>query len=152
MRIEDVKTGMQVFWKDPEGKTSGEFEVYSEAPYFDSDSVILIGDGVSEVEVTADEIEPMEDSLFVVLLEEVSVDSGVSTASVVEVCEHFETAKAIMQKKITDAWGRDSYGSPNTGGYVVESDTDTSFYVYEDGYAVSEHWFVGITLKKVERR
>ena len=63
--------GQKVFWNDPAGETSGEYKVYDafEEKYADltdedlevleefDDRIILIGDGVSEAEVYAAELE-----------------------------------------------------------------------------------------------
>lgn len=66
-----IVPGAKVWWNDPAGETSGEYTVF-EAPFkfdekgklinpgsFYSDSIVLIGDGVSEAEVTPFELTPV---------------------------------------------------------------------------------------------
>lgn len=62
------KKGQKVYWNDPAGETSGEYEIYNanEEKYADltdediegfDERIILIGDGFSEAEVYAAELE-----------------------------------------------------------------------------------------------
>lgn len=66
-----IKPGAKVWWNDPEGETSGEYTVFN-TPFefddkgelispesFDSNGIILIGNEVSEVEVTPFELTPI---------------------------------------------------------------------------------------------
>lgn len=61
------KTGQQVLWNDPEGETSGEYEVLDPNDEYNADiteediadfddRMILIGNGTSEAEVYAEEL------------------------------------------------------------------------------------------------
>lgn len=53
-----VKNGAKVWWEDPEHETSGVYEVLDAPPVeeFDHDTIILLGDDVSEVEALLREI------------------------------------------------------------------------------------------------
>lgn len=66
-----IKPGTKVWWNDPAGETSGEYTVYK-SPFeinengefadpseFDLDAIVLIGNGVSEVEVPSYELTPI---------------------------------------------------------------------------------------------
>ena len=66
-----IKPGAKVWWNDPAGATSGEYTVFDvpfefdehgepiEPETFTSDAIILIGNGVFEVEVTPFELTPI---------------------------------------------------------------------------------------------
>lgn len=66
-----IKPGAKVWWNDPAGATSGEYTVFDvpfefdehgepiEPGTFTSDAIILIGNGVFEVEVTPFELTPI---------------------------------------------------------------------------------------------
>lgn len=62
----DFKAGQKVWWNDPEGYSSGEYEVLEDcfADEYHSDldfddRIVLIGDGYSEAEVYAQELNIM---------------------------------------------------------------------------------------------
>lgn len=53
----NYKVGDCVFWHDPANQTNGSYTVLGIQEPIDEDSIILIGNGVSEAEVTANELE-----------------------------------------------------------------------------------------------
>lgn len=63
----DFTEGQKVYWRDPEGLTSGEYTVLDSKAEYNrenrnvSSHMILIGNGSSEAEVHAGELEPMAD-------------------------------------------------------------------------------------------
>lgn len=71
-----LQTGAKVWWNDPAGETSGEYEVLDVPFKFDEqgelvdpenfslDTIILIGNGCSEAEVTPNELTPLYPDLI----------------------------------------------------------------------------------------
>ena len=62
-----IKKGASVKWNDPAGQTSGVYQVYdirSEEEGIAADDIILIGNGYSEAEVYAHELEGLEEDVM----------------------------------------------------------------------------------------
>lgn len=64
MEQQELYIGQRVYWHDPCGETSGEYNILqfyadstAQSMTPEEDDIILIGDGVSEAEVTIDELE-----------------------------------------------------------------------------------------------
>lgn len=54
-----IKIGTKVWWNDPEGCSDGEYEIYNVPDEIEEDSIIVIGNGVSEAEVLPTELEEL---------------------------------------------------------------------------------------------
>ena len=83
----NYKVGDCVFWHDPANQTNGSYTVLGIQEPIDKDSIILIGNGVSEAEVTANELEHDKNIIIGILCYD-TWEVDIVTTSEVEIAQY----------------------------------------------------------------